>query len=68
VVLRVENRDVVRHSFDIDALDVHVSLPGHASTVVVFTAGAAGRHTVYCAPHYDRATGRGMRTTLVVAP
>ncbi len=68
VVLRVDNRDAVLHSFDVDAFDVHVPLPGRASTVVVFTAGAAGRYTVYCAPHYDRASGRGMRTTLVVEP
>jgi plastocyanin len=68
VVLRVDNRDGVRHSFDVDAFDVHVSLPGRASTLVVFMAGRAGRYTVYCAPHFDRASGRGMRTTLVVAP
>jgi plastocyanin len=67
-MLRVDNRDGAMHSFDLDAFDVHVPLPGQASTVVTFIAGSAGRHLVYCAPHFDRKSGQGMHTTLVVDP
>jgi hypothetical protein len=34
VMLRVDNRDAARHSFDLDAFGVHVPLPGEASTLV----------------------------------
>jgi plastocyanin len=68
VALRLENADAVAHSFDVDAFDVHVPMPGRAAALALFTAGRPGRYVVYCAPHYDRATGQGMQTTLVVEP
>jgi plastocyanin len=67
-MLRVDNRDGAMHSFDLDDFDVHVPLPGQASTVVTFVASSPGRHLVYCAPHFDRMSGQGMHTTLVVDP
>jgi plastocyanin len=68
VALRLDNADGVAHSFDVDELDVHVPMPGRATALALFTAGRPGRYVVYCAPHYDRATGQGMKTTLVVEP
>jgi heme/copper-type cytochrome/quinol oxidase subunit 2 len=68
VAFRLENADGVAHSFDVDELDVHVPMPGRATALALFTAGRPGRYVVYCAPHYDRATGQGMKTTLVVEP
>jgi plastocyanin len=68
VALRLENRDGMTHSFDIDELDVHVPMPGNGTALALFTAGAPGRYTIYCAPHYDRKSGQGMKTTLVVEP
>ena len=41
---------------------------GRATALALFTAGRPGRYVVYCAPHYDRATGQGMKITLVVEP
>jgi plastocyanin len=68
VALRLENADGVAHSFDVDELDVHVPMPGRATALALFTAGRPGRYVVYCAPHYDRGTKQGMKTTLVVEP
>lgn len=68
VALRLENRDGMTHSFDIDELDVHVPMPGNGTALALFTAGAPGRYTIYCAPHYDKKSGQGMKTTLVVEP
>ena len=68
VALRLENADGVAHSFDVDEFDVHVPMPGRATALALFTAGRPGRYVVYCAPHYDRATGQGMKATLVVEP
>jgi len=45
-----------------------VPLAGSRSALALFTAGAPGRYTIYCAPHYDRKSGQGMKTTLVVEP
>jgi plastocyanin len=56
------------HSFDIDEFDVHVPIPGSNTALALFTAGAPGRYTIYCAPHYDKASKQGMKTTLVVEP
>jgi plastocyanin len=68
VALRLENADAMQHSFDVDELDVHVPMPGRATAVALFTAGAPGRYTIYCAPHYDKRSGQGMKATLVVEP
>ena len=68
VALRLENRDRMTHSFDIDEFDVHVAMPGNNTALALFTAGAPGRYTIYCAPHYDKASKQGMQATLVVDP
>lgn len=66
VALRLENRDAASHSFDIDEFDVHVLMPANATTVAIFAADRPGVYTFYCAPHYDRKSGKGMKGTLVV--
>jgi plastocyanin len=68
VALRVENKDAMQHSFDVDEFDVHVPLPGGKTTLALFTAGVPGRYTFYCSPHYDKKTGEGMKGTLIVEP
>jgi plastocyanin len=66
--LRLENSDAAAHSFDVDELDIHVAMPGSSESVALFKAATPGTYTFYCAPHYDKATGRGMRGTLIVEP
>jgi plastocyanin len=66
--LRLANSDAAAHSFDVDELDLHVAMPGESESLALFTAEAPGVYTFYCAPHYDKATGRGMRGTLIVEP
>jgi plastocyanin len=66
--LRLENSDAAAHSFDVDELNLHVAMPGDSDSLAIFTAEAPGVYTFYCAPHYDKATGRGMRGTLIVEP
>ena len=66
VALRVVNRDAMPHSFDVDELNVHAPIPANGVGLALFRAGAPGRYVVYCAPHYDRASGQGMKATLIV--
>lgn len=66
--LRLENTDASAHSFDIDALDVHVAMPGSGESLALFTAETPGTYTFYCAPHYNKSTGTGMHGTLIVEP
>ena len=66
VALRLVNADALQHSFDVDEFDVHVPMPGGGTAIALFTAGAPGRYTIYCAPHYDKRTKQGMQATLVV--
>ena len=47
--LFVENRDSITHSFDIDALDIHVQLPANATVAVAITPGQVGQLEFYCA-------------------
>ena len=68
VALRLVNADALQHSFDVDEFDIHVPMPGRRTAVALFTAGAPGRYTIYCAPHYDKRTRQGMQATLVVEP
>lgn len=67
--LRLENGDGVGHSFDIDALDVHVVMPAHADNLALFVAPTTpGEYRFYCAPHYHKSSGSGMHGTLIVEP
>jgi uncharacterized cupredoxin-like copper-binding protein len=66
VALRLENNDTTGHSFDIDELGLHVSMPPGQPALALFTAPAPGAYTFYCAvPGHRQA---GMVGTLVVAP
>lgn len=68
VVLRFENEDPLTHSFDIDALGIHETLPGSTSTLVRFTPTEPGTYTFYCAVlgHANHETGEGMFGKLIV--
>ncbi len=66
VALRLENSDNEGHSFDIDELGVHALMPADKPGAAVFKPSVPGTYTFYCAPHYDKATGEGMKGTLIV--
>jgi plastocyanin len=66
VALRLENRDRAVHSFDIDELGVHAPIFVGEDSLALFRPTKAGTYTFYCAPHYNKATGEGMKGTLIV--
>lgn len=66
VALRLENSDPEYHQFDIDELDVHAPMPVGQTGLALFRPTEPGVYTFYCAPHYDQASGEGMKGTLVV--
>lgn len=68
VALRLVNRDAATHSFDIDEFEVHALMPPNATAVAIFKADRPGAYTFYCAPHYDKQSGQGMKGTLIVEP
>src|SRR5262245_40059286 len=68
VALRLENADAEGHSFDVDELNVHAPMPGGKPSLALFTPTTPGSYTFYCALHYNKQTGQGMKGTLVVAP
>jgi len=43
-------------------------VPPNQTAIAIFEAGAPGTYTIYCAPHYDKKTGKGMKSTLIVEP
>jgi len=47
--LFVINKDGFAHSFDIDALDIHVQLPANSTTAVAIKPTASGSLAFYCA-------------------
>jgi nitrite reductase (NO-forming) len=66
LALRLENRDNLSHSFDIDAFNLHVPLPANQSGAAVFKPTQAGTYTFYCSlPGHREA---GMVGTLIVEP
>jgi len=66
IALRLDNRDNLPHSFDIDAFDLHVPLPASQSGAAVFKPSQAGSYTFYCSlPGHREA---GMVGTLIVVP
>ena len=66
--LRLANPSAAAHSFDVDELNLHVAMPAGHESLALFRADTPGVYTFYCAPHYDKATGAGMRGTLIVEP
>jgi plastocyanin len=66
VALRLENADPSGHSFDIDELNVHVSMPPGEPTLALFTPLTPGTYTFYCSVPGHREAG--MVGTLVVEP
>lgn len=63
--LFVINKDESAHTFDIEALNIHVALPAHSTTAVAIKPTAAGTLQFYCAipGHRDA----GMAGTLTVS-
>jgi plastocyanin len=55
--LFVENRDSISHSFDIDALDIHVQLPAKSTVAVAIKPTQAGPLEFYCAIGGHKAAG-----------
>ena len=41
-------------------------MPAGADSLALFEAAKPGTYSFYCAPHYDKATGKGMQGTLIV--
>lgn len=66
VALRLENADPEAHSLDIDELNVHAPIPVAQTGVAIFKPTKPGTYTFYCRPHYDKASGQGMKGTLIV--
>jgi plastocyanin len=68
VVLRFVNEDSATHSFDIDALGIHETLPGSTTTLVRFTPAEPGIYSFYCGipGHANHDTGEGMFGRLIV--
>ena len=66
VELHLANADLFGHSFDIDALGVHVEMPARETATASFTAPEPGTYTITCnVPGHAEA---GMVGTLVVEP
>jgi hypothetical protein len=55
--LFVENRDSISHSFDIDALDIHVQLPAKSTVAVAIKPTQSGPLEFYCAIGGHKAAG-----------
>jgi plastocyanin len=66
VALRLENTDTMVHAFDIDAFDVHVSMPTGTAALALFTPTTPGSYTFYC--RIPGHTEAGMAGTLIVEP
>jgi plastocyanin len=66
VTLRLVNGDMVPHSFDVDALNVHAAMPAKQTTTVTFTAAEPGEFIFNCAlPGH---TEVGMIGKIIVEP
>ncbi len=66
VALRFDNGHAAPHSFDIDALNVHVAAAPGKQSLIMFKPSTPGTYAFYCGvPGYREA---GMVGTLVVAP
>ena len=66
VALRLENTHNAPHSFDVDALNVHVPAAPGTQRLILFMPTTPGTHTFYCAVPGHRELG--MEGTLIVEP
>ena len=66
VALRLENGDPESHFFAIDDLNINAPIPAGQSGLALFKPAKPGVYTFYCPPHYDKASGQGMKGTLIV--
>ncbi|MCA9922191.1 MAG: cupredoxin domain-containing protein [Anaerolineales bacterium] len=66
VTLQLDNYDFYGHSFDIDAFDLHVAMPGNGRATATFTPTEPGEYTIYCSVPGHREAG--MIGTLIVEP
>jgi plastocyanin len=66
--LRLENADVEGHSLDVDEFNVHAPMPSGKPGLALFKPTKSGTYSFYCALHYDKASGQGMKGTLIVTP
>jgi plastocyanin len=66
VGLHLKNDDTVGHSFDVDELNVHVAFGAGKDGLALFKPTTPGSYTFYCAPHYNKQTGEGMKGVLIV--
>jgi plastocyanin len=66
VALRLENPDPVTHAFVVDELGVSALMPAGKNSLALFQPSKPGTYTFYCTPHYDKASGEGMKGTLIV--
>lgn len=64
--IRLENKDQEVHFFDVDELNVHAPVMPGEEGLALFKPTEPGTYTFYCAPHYDKKTGYGMKGTLIV--
>lgn len=66
IALRLDNHDTTPHSFDVDALNVHVPLSGAKSGLALFKPSKPGTYAIYCSVPGHRE--QGMVATLIVVP
>jgi len=66
VALKLTNSDAEAHFLDIDELNVHAPMPAGKESLALFKPTQPGTYTFYCMPHYDKASGEGMKGTLIV--
>ena len=64
VTILFENDDLYGHSFDVDALDLHVPMPANGRSEQTVTFTEPGTYTIYCAVPGHREAG--MVSTLIV--
>lgn len=66
VALKLTNSDAEAHFLDIDELNIHAPMPAGKESLALFKPTQPGTYTFYCSPHYDKASGEGMKGRLIV--
>ncbi len=66
VAIVLDNQDLYAHSFDVDALDVHVAMPAKQEVFATFTATRPGVYDFYCG--VSGHTEAGMVGKIIVEP